>query len=164
VLKPEPPKPEPEEEDQFAALLKSVEDLERKTASDVEQEGEGRVVEGAGITDSKESGEAVKLTFSEIDGLKSQISRCWTLPAGIDGNKIRGMVVKLRIEVRPDRTVQRVSIVDSSGLDSDPTYRTVAESALRAVDRCGTLNLPEDKYDLWRDIVMTFRPEDAVNG
>ena len=74
------------------------------------------------------------------------------------------MVVKLRIEVRPDRTVQRVSIVDRSRLDSDPTFRTVAESARRAVDRCGKLNLPEDKYNLWRDINMSFRPEDAVNG
>ena len=74
------------------------------------------------------------------------------------------MVVKLRIQVHPDRTVQRVSIVDRSRLQSDATYRTVAESARRAVDRCGKLNLPEDKYSLWRDIKMNFRPEDAVNG
>ena len=140
-----------------------MEDLDRKVASENEQEGEGRIVEGDGIAGSR-SGEAATLTFSEVDGLRSQISRCWTLPAGIDGNKIEGMVVKLRIQVRPDRTVQRVSIVDRSRMDSDPTYRTVAESARRAVDRCGKLNLPEDKYTLWRDINMSFRPEDAVNG
>jgi hypothetical protein len=57
-----------------------------------------------------------------------------------------------------------VSIIDQGRLNDDPTYRTVAESARRAVDRCGKLNLPNDKYSLWRDINMTFRPEDAVSG
>jgi hypothetical protein len=74
------------------------------------------------------------------------------------------MTVKLRIQVRPDRSVQNVSIIDQGRLNDDPTYRTVAESARRAVDRCGKLNLPNDKYSLWRDINMTFRPEDAVSG
>jgi colicin import membrane protein len=47
---------------------------------------------------------------------------------------------------------------------SDPTFRAVAESARRAVDRCSPLQLPPDKYSLWRDIVMSFYPEDAVSG
>jgi hypothetical protein len=59
--------------------------------------------------------------------------------------------------------VQQVSIEDG-GRMSDPTFRAVAESARRAVDRCSPLQLPPDKYSLWRDIVMSFYPEDAVSG
>jgi hypothetical protein len=91
-----------------------------------------------------------------------QIGGCWTLPAGIDG--IEDMVVRLRIQVRPDRTVQIVTIEDQARLNRDPVFRAVAESARRAVDRCSPLDLPAAKYTLWRDIVMNFYPEYAIGG
>ena len=47
---------------------------------------------------------------------------------------------------------------------ADPTFRAVAESARRAVDRCSPLKLPPGKYAIWRDIVMSFYPEDAISG
>ena len=68
------------------------------------------------------------------------------------------------LKVRPDRTVQRVTIQDEGRLAQDPTFRAVAESARRAVDKCSPLNLPAGKYAVWRDIVMTFHPEDAISG
>jgi TonB family protein len=102
-----------------------------------------------------------RLTFSEMDALRRQIGRCWTLPVGAD--RIEGMVVRLRIQVRPDRTVQQVSIQDGARM-TDPTFRAVAESARRAVDRCSPLQLPPGKYSIWRDIVMSFHPEDAISG
>ena len=74
------------------------------------------------------------------------------------------MVVQLRIEVRPDRTVQNVAIEDQARLGRDPTFRAVAESARRAVDKCSPLTLPAGKYALWRDIQLNFRPADAING
>ena len=74
------------------------------------------------------------------------------------------MVVQLRIQVRPDRTVQNVTIEDQSRLGRDPTFRAVAESARRAVDRCSPLILPPGKYAIWRDINLNFRPQDAING
>ena len=73
-------------------------------------------------------------------------------------------MVQLRIQVRPDRTVQRVTIQDQARLGRDPTFRAVAESARRAVDDCSPLNLPPGKYAVWRDIVMNFYPEDAISG
>ena len=103
-----------------------------------------------------------RLTFSEVDALRRQIGGCWTLPVGAD--RIEGMVVRLRIQVRPDRTVQQVSIQDGARMAADPTFRAVAESARRAVDRCSPLQLPPGKYTIWRDIVMSFYPEDAISG
>ncbi|GIR66634.1 MAG: hypothetical protein CM15mP70_17410 [Pelagibacteraceae bacterium] len=40
----------------------------------------------------------------------------------------------------------------------DPSFRTAAEAAMRAVNNpdCSPLLLPEDKYDLWKEINFTF--------
>jgi len=103
-----------------------------------------------------------RLTLSELDALRRQIARCWTLPVGIEG--LQNMVVQLRIQVGPDRSVQQVTIQDRARLERDASFRAVAESAKRAVDRCSPLDLPVDKYALWRDIMMSFHPEDAVSG
>jgi hypothetical protein len=156
-----PPEPERPKEDSFAALLKSVEQLDRRDRGETEQSGTGQRQSDQGQARSSNLGEA-RLSFSEIDALRRQIGSCWTLPVGAD--RIEGMVVKLRILVRPDRTVQQVSIQDGGRMASDPTFRAVAESARRAVDRCSPLRLPPDKYAVWRDIVMSFYPEDAVSG
>jgi hypothetical protein len=153
-------RPEPPQEDAFAALLKSVEQLERRVDGETVQAGRGRSPTDAGQARSV-LGEA-QLTFGEIDALKRQINRCWALPVSLDG--IEDMVVQLRIQVRPDRTVQSVTIEDQSRLGRDPIFRAVAESARRAVDKCSPLNLPPGKYALWRDIVMNFYPADAISG
>jgi hypothetical protein len=157
---PTPPAPEPPKQDEFAALLRSVEEMDRRREGEVEREGTGRSRDAAGQARS-ELGEA-RLSIGEIDALMRQIGRCWTLPAGIDG--IEDMVVRLRIQVRPDRSVLGVTIEDQGRLNRDPTFRAVAESARRAVDRCSPLNLPADKYALWREIVMNFFPEYAIGG
>ncbi len=158
--KPEPPKPEPPQEDAFAALLKSVEQMDRRVESQDVQTGQGRsvVAEGQARTTVGEGA----LSFSELDALRRQIGGCWTLPVGVEG--IQDIVVQLRIEVRPDRTVQRVTIQDQSRLDRDPSFRAVAESARRAVDKCSPLTLPPGKYAVWRDIMMNFYPQDAISG
>ncbi len=130
--------------------------------SDQEQTGKGRAIQGKGDAKSRsESTQPAPITSSELASLQRQIGGCWTLPAGIDG--IDTMVVKLRIQVRPDRTVQRVTVVDS-GSESDPRYEVVADSARRAVERCSPLNLPSGKEALWSDMILNFRPADAING
>jgi type VI secretion system protein VasI len=124
------------QQDEFAALMRSVDDMDRQRA--------------------------VRLSIAEVDALRQQILGCWTLPVGVDG--LEDMVVQLRIQVRPDRTVQAVTIEDQDRLGRDPQFRTVAQSASRAVERCSPLDLPPDKYDLWRSIIMNFYPEDAISG
>ena len=103
-----------------------------------------------------------QISFSEKDALVRQIYNCWTLPVGVEGTE--DMVVQLHIQVRPDRTVQSITIEDQSRLGRDPTFRAVAESARQAVARCSPLVLPPGKYALWRDITLNFRPGDAING
>jgi hypothetical protein len=45
----------------------------------------------------------------------------------------------------------------------NPYIRTAAEAALRAVSVCEPYKrLPADKYDAWREIVMTFDPSKMI--
>jgi type VI secretion system protein VasI len=101
-----------------------------------------------------------RLSIGEVDALRRHLGRCWTLPIGVEG--LEDMVVQLRIQVRPDRTVQAVTIQDPAR--QTLAFRAVAESARRAVENCSPLDLPPDKYDVWRDIIMNFYPEDAIRG
>ena len=66
--------------------------------------------------------------------------------------------------MRPDRTVLRARITDASRMRTDPFFRTMAESALRAVmnPRCSPLALPPQKYDLWKTFTLNFDPKDMV--
>ena len=134
--------------------------MDRQRQDDVVKEGSGRSREGAGRAPT-ELGEA-RLSIGETNAVLRQIGRCWKLPAGIDG--VEDMVVQLRIQVRPDRSVYGVEIKDQARLSRDPKFRAVAESARRAVGACSPLNLPPDKYALWRDIILNFHPEFAISG
>lgn len=93
---------------------------------------------------------------SEVDVLRRQIASCWTPPVGVVFPD--DMVVSLRIQVRPDRTVQSITIEDAARLGSDPTFRAVAESARWAVAKCSPLDLPPGKYAVWRNINLNFIP------
>jgi hypothetical protein len=148
------------QQDEFAALLRSVEEMDRQREGEVVKEGTGLSREGA--RQPRTELDEARLSIGEIDALMRQIGRCWTLPVGIDG--VEDMVVQLRIQVRPDRTVQAVTIEDQDRLGRDPKFRAVAQSASRAVGTCSPLDLPPDKYDVWRNIIMNFHPEHAISG
>jgi len=99
------------------------------------------------------------LSMTEIDSIRAQIQRNWTVPAGAQDAQM--MIVKLRIQLGPDGSVRRVDIVEKDRMSAEPFFRTMAESAVRAVKRTGQIeNLSPDKYHLWRDITVKFDPRD----
>ncbi len=54
-----------------------------------------------------------------------------------------------------------VSVVDQSQMTTDPFYRAMAESTVRAVLKTGRIkNLSPDKYHLWRDMKINFDPKE----
>ena len=98
---------------------------------------------------------ATTMTISEIDLLRQQLHSCLNLNVGVANLKEIKPVIF--IEVNPDRTVKSAKVVNQKRL-SDPSFRTAAEAAMRAVNNpdCSPLLLPEDKYDLWKEINFTF--------
>jgi len=95
------------------------------------------------------------MTISEIDLLKQQLHDCLNLNVGV--SNLKEMKPVIFIEVNPDRTVKSAKVINKEKLN-DPSFRTAAEAAMRAVNNpdCSPLLLPEDKYDQWKEINFTF--------
>jgi hypothetical protein len=100
------------------------------------------------------------LTSSETDAVRRQIESCWSFVGG--GKEVQHIEVEIRVQMNPDATVREARIVDAGRNQSDPLYRSVAESARRAIlnPECSPLRLPRDKYDLWKSFTFIFSPRD----
>jgi len=103
----------------------------------------------------KEKFDNTPITITEIDLFRNQIYSCLNLNAGV--SNLKEIKPEIFIEVNPNRTLKSAKVVNKEWL-SDPSFRTAAEAAMRAVNNpdCSPLLLPEDKYDLWREINFTF--------
>lgn len=153
---------EAEKQEEFNSLLKNLLGDETSTAP------EGNPVDAPYDPNTPVSGTAPitsdTLQLGEMDALRYQLAKCWNLPAG--AVNAEDLIVDIRIEVNPDRTVKSAEIVDQSRYNSDSFFRAAADSARRAVynPMCNPLALPADKYDIWKDILIRFNPQDMFGG
>jgi len=101
-----------------------------------------------------------KMTMSEEDALRSQLEQCWDVPIG--AKDVENMTVDIAMVINPDRTLREAHIVDTSRYNSDTTFQALADSALRAVQRCSPFEVPPDKYNTWNTTTVTFNPKDMM--
>ena len=122
------------------------------------------IVDEAAKTEGKAPVTSDTLALSEMDALKYQLAQCWNVPSG--AMNAEDLIVDVRIEVNPDRTVKDAKIVDQSRYNSDSFFQAAADSAKRAVfnPRCSPLALPPDKYDVWKVILIRFNPKEMFGG
>jgi outer membrane biosynthesis protein TonB len=107
------------------------------------------------------TGSAPRLTMSEIDALRARIQQCWNPPAGAADAK--DLIVEIRIRFNQDGSLAAQPTVSNRG--SSAYFQVAAESALRAVVRCAPYTfLPVAKYDVWKDVEVTFDPRDMYRG
>ena len=52
------------------------------------------------------------------------------------------------------------SVVNSG----DGFFQVAAESAMRAIRRCQPYKMPIAKYDVWKDVEVTFDPREMFRG
>ena len=78
---------------------------------------------------------------------------------------IKDMIIEVRVFLNKDGTVRDAKILDTSRYNSDKAFRSVAESARRAVYVCQPYsifaNRYADKYDMWKTMLLRFNPLDA---
>lgn len=158
--KPEPPAPN---KNLMASVLKTVEKLDqeqKKTADKPAPKAESATPPTPNATVSNLDRTRREAQLGDL--VRQQIKQCWNVPAG--AKDIQNMVVEIQMQLGPDGTVQRAVPRDTGRMGSDPFYRTLAESAMRAVlnPRCNPLRLPADSYDIWRDMTLSFSPKDLV--
>jgi outer membrane biosynthesis protein TonB len=151
--KPEPPKPQPKFDASRIAALLDKRDPQRHSAT-------GDTLSHTPSLGTP-TGRSASLTQSEIDALRARIQQCWNPPAGLAD--ARDLVVVVRIRFNQDGSLSADPTLSNSG--SHPTFQVAAESALRAVRRCAPYSfMPIAKYDVWKDVEVTFDPRDMFRG
>ncbi|GBD43948.1 hypothetical protein HRbin40_01431 [bacterium HR40] len=149
--------------DPLDALLRSVEEVAERRRAEEKREGRGSApAAGRAATTDGTAGPAQAQLAGLQRMIEEQIYRCWIVPVG--ASDLSGARVVLRFSLAPDGTVRSMDVVDRERFARDPVFRAVAESAIRAVQRCSPLRLPADQYAWWRDIEMNFDPARALSG
>lgn len=154
--KPEPKKEQAEEEPSLDAILAGI-------ANPDQEEGEKSEPKPANtqkaISDTYNP--SLPMAVSEIDAIRSQIAKCWNVPAG--AKDAHNLKVTIEVKLAQDGKVLDAQVGGDRSRYGDPIYRAAADSARRAVLKCSPLqNLPADKYDTWRDMELTFDPSDML--
>ncbi|TCS63151.1 hypothetical protein [Varunaivibrio sulfuroxidans] len=172
--KPEPkPKPKPKKKpapDPFASVLHTVEKLNAPPPPKVEK----KQVQKSAPAKTSFADKIAKvlqkatpdymasqpLTISEKDLVRRQIAQCWNPPAG--AKNAQDMIITIAMAMNPDGTVREARLEGAGQMRSDPFYRAMAESALRAVlnPRCSPFKLPPEKYATWQKMTLTFNPKE----
>ena len=155
--KPKPkPKLKPDAEFNVASMLKDLrnEKTTKKIDSDIEEK-QNNIIEKI---HKEKSSEIAQLSISERDLVLQQISRCFIAPAGAEINKT--MFVKISAKIQPNRKVYEnsIRIVDTNISKDSSVYGPITESAMRTLlnPECIPLKLPEEKYEWWKNLTMTF--------
>lgn len=164
------PKRKPKPKNDFASVLKTLEDLKKTPPPDKKIEPKKTKKEKAfeeQIADALDKPVARgtstdPISISEIDLVRRQIAACWNLPAG--AKDAENLIVEIKVVMNRDGTVANARIDDTARMGRDPFYRAAAESALRAVlnPRCSPLKLPPDKFDRWQTMTLNFNPKELL--
>ena len=157
--KPDKPKTPPapvQADNDFDALLRSVEQTPKRVKATETRDGKGSATEAGG------TGQPGTVKVAQINpsmlaaSISRQITPCWNIPVAAQG--IGGLRAELNIVLGSDGSVQSVAPTDAARMSRDPVFRAFAESAVRAVRACSPLKLPPESYQVWRNIIFNFDP------
>ena len=102
------------------------------------------------------SSSIMPLGVSDIDRLRSHISKHWTPPVGAKG--ARQLKVDIFVKLERDGKVTRAEIVDKSRFNRDKLFSVAARAARSAILEASPLPLPAEKYELWKEFIFGFDP------
>ena len=161
--KPEQKKEDPKLANPLKSLLASVDALEKESnKSTTATIKEGTSVANMGIEGGTAGSYFSELSISEMDALAGRLRACWNLDPGAMG--IEDMIVEIKAELTQEGGVRSVEILNKSRYNSDSHFRSVAESAKRAVYICAPYKILSEKYaekyNEWRVLRLRFNPID----
>ena len=161
----QPEKGKPQLANPLKSLLASVDALEKEVGN-TNQEAtikEGTEVNNMGIEGGTGGSYFSELSISEIDAIAGRLRACWNLDPGAMG--IKDMIIEIRAFLNKDGSVRKVDIINTSRYNSDAHFRSIADSARRAVYICAPYSIfadkYADKYDKWNTMLLRFNPLDG---
>lgn len=99
------------------------------------------------------------MTGAETDAFRIAVSGCWAVDPGSAAARV---VVTVGFELdRDGRVIGDVRLVNAQGDDAGGAAEVAFQAARRAILRCQSQSgyqLPDDKYEQWRQVEMTFDP------
>ncbi len=167
------PRRKPKPPDRFAMVLKNLE-KDLKTPAPKEKPAKKKTKKEADFMARMSKSLSRKptefdpnksISMSDRDAMINIIRRtmepCWNFQAG--SKQAQDIIVEIEVALRPDGHVSRANITNRSQL-SDPFKLAAGESALRAVlnPSCQPYKLPANKYDVWKDLKLTFNPREML--
>ncbi|MCQ2966624.1 MAG: hypothetical protein MJ250_07825 [Alphaproteobacteria bacterium] len=167
----EAPKKLPE----FKSLLASLDGKQDKFAgyavdSDIDEDDPDIV--NTGIEGGQGGSYMQELSVSEKDLIGLRLRECWNLDPGAKG--IQDMVIEIRVYLNEKGIVSEAKILNRARMKKDSAFRSVAESARRAVFVCDKKeenspfrifpkNYP-NTYESWKTLLLRFNPMDGGVG
>ncbi|MCQ2914752.1 MAG: hypothetical protein MJ247_06120 [Alphaproteobacteria bacterium] len=154
----------------FKTLLASI-DGKADGSGDVPDEIIDNITELAntGIEGGSGGSYMQELTVSEKDMLGIKLRGCWNIDAGVKG--INNMLIEVRVYLDTDGKVKDARILDRGRMKKDSAFRSIAESARRAVYICDKKDeespfriFPKHypkQYEDWKTLLLRFNP---MNG
>jgi outer membrane biosynthesis protein TonB len=158
--KPKPPKP-PKPLRDFADILK---DLPPEKTPPKNQTAEAPKDKGEPTPAPPQINDRASVT--EIERLKQmirqQIQPCWSPPVGAAGAEDLAVAIFIRVDQRG--FVSEARVIDAQAMARNTFVQAAADAARRAVlnPRCQPFQLPQNRYDLWKEIEFNFDPREML--
>src|SRR5262249_43512152 len=106
-------------------------------------------------------GAAETLSMSELDAIKRKLMSLWNPPAANENPA--ELVVTIRFKLKRDGTLDGGPLVMTSGRSE--RFMVARMRAISAIFQAQPFsNLPQDKYDMWRELEITFDPREMAGG
>jgi hypothetical protein len=152
---PVPDQPEEAEENRLTSILRNVEKLKEQQAA--------RPAEDPEPSEAAPRAQASRFEVMELArAIQQQMSACWRIEPG--ARDAQDLIVQVHVLLNRDGSVLRASIVDNSRMATDAFYRSAAENARRAILSCQPFELPPKRYEVWREMKLTFNPSEMFGG
>lgn len=155
---PKPTTPTPDvqaQQKQLQNLLNNIEKRTAKTPNPNPQE-----------TETTQRSLSDHLTFTEIDLIASELRQVWNVDANAEG--LENLHIQIRISLNIQGQVTNVDILDQDLYQNNRIFRSVADSARRAIYICDKRGEDSpfrllarnhaDDYSSWKEIVLHFNP------
>lgn len=150
------------------SLMQEIDNTKNLDIGETDQSAmikEGTQVNNMGIEGGSSNGSYLSdLTITETDALASLLRQNWNLDPGAIG--VENMRVEIRVHLNRDGSIKKIEFLDMGRFNSDASYRSVAESAQRAI--IATQQAFKDifagkysgNYDTWSTLRLNFDPLD----
>jgi hypothetical protein len=104
---------------------------------------------------------AAILSASEIAAFKMQVQKCWNAPAGVANTEKLHVVLRLAL-ARDGVLTTRPTLIEGTASPHGPA---LVENAIRALRQCQPYRfLPQDRYEEWKVLDLTFSPNGVSGG